>query len=387
MKVAFISNFYNHHQAPFSEAMNELTRRNYRFIATAAIDDERLSMGWGEDAVPNFVMNANESAVVESDCHMWVDEADVVIIGSAPCSWIANRLKKGKLTFYYSERIYKKKCPIYKLPVHFLRHLKNIIRHKNLYILCASAYTASDYAKTFTFLNKAYKWGYFPELKKYDDINRLIEDKKKGSILWVSRYIDWKHPEIPVEVAKRLRDEGYDFELKMIGAGELFEQTKSAVAEAKLESVVKVLGPVKASEVRGYMEESEIFLFTSDRNEGWGAVLNESMNSACAVVANGAIGSVPFLLNDGENGYIYEDGNIDDLYNKVRLLLDNSDKCKGMAKNSYATIIDEWNAENAARKLIGLSEKMLAGEYKPFPYESGVCSKARIIKDNWYKKG
>ena len=376
MKVAFISNFYNHHQAPLSEAMNELTRGNYRFIATAAIDDERVNMGWGEDAVPNFVMNANEDAVVESDCHMWVDEADVVIIGSAPRSWIANRLKKGKLTFYYSERIYKKKCPIYKLPIHFLRNIKNIIRHKNLYILCASAYTASDYAKTLTFLNKTYKWGYFTELKVYDDIDALVDNKKRNSILWVSRYIKLKHPEIPVAVARRLRDEGYDFELKMIGAGELFEQTKSAVAEAKLESVVKVLGPVKASEVRGYMEESEIFLFTSDRNEGWGAVLNESMNSACAVVANKAIGSVPFLLNDGENGVVYKDGDIDELYSKVMLLLDNADERKRISKNAYATMIEEWNAENAARKFVGLCEKMLAGEYKPFPYESGVCSKA-----------
>jgi hypothetical protein len=45
MKVAFISNFYNHHQAPFSEAMNELTHGNYRFIATAAMDDDSLPLG------------------------------------------------------------------------------------------------------------------------------------------------------------------------------------------------------------------------------------------------------------------------------------------------------------------------------------------------------
>jgi glycosyltransferase involved in cell wall biosynthesis len=56
--------------------------------------------------------------------------------------------------------------------------------------------------------------------------------------------------------------------------------------------------------VRDHMEAADIFLFTSDFNEGWGAVLNESMNSACAVVASHAIGSVPFLLKDGENGFI-----------------------------------------------------------------------------------
>ena len=244
-------------------------------------------------------------------------------------------------------------------------------------MLCNSAFTERDYRLLGFYRKRCYKWGYFTELKVYDDIDTLVDNKKRNSILWVSRYIKLKHPEIPVDVAKRLRDEGYDFELKMIGAGELYEQTKAAVLEANLESAVKVLGPVKASEVRSYMEESEIFLFTSDRNEGWGAVLNESMNSACAVVANGAIGSVPFLLNNGENGYIYKDGDVDDLYNKVKSLLDNADGRKSMAKNAYTTIIDEWNAENAAQKLISLSEKMLAGEYKPAPYENGVCSKAK----------
>ena len=34
------------------------------------------------------------------------------------------------------------------------------------------------------------------------------------------------------------------------------------------------------------MEQADIYLFTSDRNEGWGAVANEAMNSACAMVAD-----------------------------------------------------------------------------------------------------
>jgi glycosyltransferase involved in cell wall biosynthesis len=106
------------------------------------------------------------------------------------------------------------------------------------------------------------------------------------------------------------------------------------------------------------------------------------MNSACAVVANSAIGSVPFLVENGVNGCIYEDGDIDDLYTKVKSLLDNENERKQIAKNAYATMENEWNAENAAKRFTLLCEKMLSGEYKPFPYESGVCSKAEILKDN-----
>ena len=56
------------------------------------------------------------------------------------------------------------------------------------------------------------------------------------------------------------------------------------------------------------MEKTGIFLFTSDRQEGWGAVLNEAMNSGCAVVASHLIGAVPFLKKKKKNGLVYSSG-------------------------------------------------------------------------------
>lgn len=126
----------------------------------------------------------------------------------------------------------------------------------------------------------------------------------------------------------------------------------------------------RCEEVRRYMEQSEIFLFTSDYNEGWGVVLNESMNSACAVVASHAIGSVPFLLNDGENGFICKNGDEDDLFNKVKFLLDNPEKRKEMSLNAYKTMAETWNAENAVKNFMDLNQSVMinkltkvSGEY------------------------
>ena len=82
---------------------------------------------------------------------------------------------------------------------------------------------------------------------------------------------------------------------------------------------------------------------------------------------------------------MYPDGDVDALYNKVKQLLKNETERKRIAKNAYSTMVDEWNAENAATKFLLICERMLSGEYKPFPYETGVCSKAEILKDNWMK--
>jgi len=319
------------------------------------------------------------------ECQSIINKADVVIYGSAPYALLADRLKKGKLTFKYSERIYKSGCPYHKLPWHFILYSKKYRRYKNFYILCASAYASADFAKTFTFLKKAYKWGYFTEVKRHD-INALIDSKQKGSILWVARLINLKHPEIAVEMARRLKRDGYVFNMKLIGNGELEGNIRSMIDKYSLGDCVHMLGAMRPELVRKHMEKSEIFLFTSDRNEGWGAVLNESMNSACAVVANGAIGSVPFLMKDGENGYIYRDSDIDDLYNKVKMLLNDSNERHRIGKNAYNTMIEEWNAENAANKFVALCKKMHSGEYRPFPYESGVCSRAEVLNDGWHKR-
>ena len=386
MKVVFASNYFNHHQKPFCEAMRALLGDDFAFVATEEISEARLKLGYEDmNHQYSYVICAYDGDEEWENARRLICEADVVIYGSAPQSLMLERLQAGKLTFRYSERIYRPSCPYLKLPWHFYLNTKNYRRYKNYYLLCASAYASADYAKTFTFYNKAYKWAYFTEVKKYENIDAIIEKKEPTSILWVARLLPLKHPEYVIAVAEQLKAEGYSFKLNLIGNGEMEDSLRNMIREKNLADCVKLLGAMKPEQVREHMEKSEIFLFTSDKNEGWGAVLNESMNSACAVVASHAIGAVPFLVKDGENGLIYKSGDVDDLYNKVKFLLDNNRERKRLGKNAYTTMAQEWNAENAAQKLLQLCKCLLAGEKHPFPFESGVCSKANILKDNWKK--
>ena len=242
-----------------------------------------------------------------------------------------------------------------------------------------------DFAKTFTFINRAYKWGYFPQAKKHEDIEALISAKNPNSLLWCARMVEVKHPEAAIELASKLKADGCNFKLKMIGDGPLKERIRQLISEKQLGNYVELLGAMTPEEVLKHMEESEVFLFTSGRGEGWGAVLNESMNSACAVVASHAIGSVPFLINNGENGFIYKDGDIDDMHSKVKNLLENSELRRAVSVKAYSTIDDEWNAGNAAAKFLEIAKRLLDGNKETFPYDDGVCSKAATLKDNWLR--
>jgi len=242
-------------------------------------------MGWKLKCNFDYVIKTYASKENYKKALSLINDADLVISEGKRYNLYKERIRQNKLTFIYSERIYKNKYQVYKFPVRVFTHYFKYGRYKSLYLLCASAFAASDYAKSLLFLNKAYKWGYFPETKSYE-IKQLMENKEKNSILWVGRFIDWKHPEKALKVAKKLKDDGINFKLRFIGNGPLEEDMKQLSKAYNLEDNVEFLGSMSPEEVRSYMETSQIFLFTSDKGEGWGAVLNESMNSGCAVIAD-----------------------------------------------------------------------------------------------------
>lgn len=374
MKVVFISNYLNIHQKPFADAMFSLLGEDWTFIETSTINETRKKLGWTYEGAPYLKRTYTSEKDLE-ECQNLIDSADVVIIGAAPNKLVKKRIKSGKLLFRCRERPLKKGMQIYKYLPRFFLWQRNDPFWKPIYMLCASAYTASDYRKFGMFIGKSYKWGYFPEVRRYSDIDALIAQKRQNSLLWVARLIDWKHPEAPIEIAKRLKKDGYDFTLNIIGNGELEDSLKSKICENDLEDRVHMLGGMSPEKVRGYMEQSEIFLFTSDEKEGWGVVLNESMNSGCAVVASYAIGSVPFLLRDGENGLIYNDGDLDDLYNKAKWLLDHPKECRMYGRRAYESLTDAWTPEIAAKRLLTLIEQLQKSK-KCELFEDGPCSYA-----------
>ena len=150
----------------------------------------------------------------------------------------------------------------------------------------------------------------------------------------------------------------------------------------------------KPEEVRKYMEKADIYLMTSDRKEGWGAVVNEAMNSGCAVVGDHMVGAVPFLLQHGKNGLIYKDGEKQQLFELTELLVRDRAYCHRLGREAIKTITGEWNAEIAAERMCGLCSRLgfltredmpgvsdlLWEEMKTLPV-NGPCSPAPVIPE------
>lgn len=371
--LVIASNFLDHYMLSLS---NELKKyfKDFCFVASEKLEDNYRKLGFADLNENSFVFKAYED---QEKAKELILNADMVITGSYMYqSHIRERVRKGKPVIYYSERLFKTDNKI----GNFLRYIKYNFRHGrdgNAPLLCVSGYAAGDYNSIGLFKGRAYKFGYFPEVKKYPDIDRMIGSKKKNSIIWVGRLIEWKHPAHALNVAKRLKEDGFDFSMEMIGTGELKDQLHSLITSYGLEDRVTMFDSgMSPEDVRKHMESSEIYLFTSDRGEGWGVVLNEAMNSACACVASYSAGSTPFLMEDGINGSIYRNENEEELYRKVRELLEDEVLRKTFERNAYESIVSKWNCEVAAERISALTESMLQGKDPSGLYEDGIMSKA-----------
>lgn len=383
MKITFYSNFLNHHQLPFCNEMINILGENFRFVATEKIPEERLKLKYDDlNDKYSFVVKAYED---EQKALELAKKSDVVILGSASTKYLRISQKEKKICFRYSEHVYKTSNLISNIKLYLLILLRKSLLERNVYMLCSSAFAENDYYIAGAYINKCYKWGYFPETIVYKDINDIIDKKKKHSILWVGRFLKWKHPETVIEISNKLKKEGYNCSVEMIGTGPLKNRIKELIEENDLNDIITLYDSMPAKEIRKKMEKSEIFLFTSDRGEGWGAVLNESMNSGCAVIASHSIGSVPFLIKNMKNGLIYEDGNIDDLFEKVMILFNGEKSTKKLGIEAYKTITKLWNSKVAANRLVNLCKRIMK-EDEWSEYTEGPCSKTERISYGWFLK-
>ena len=383
-KLVFVSNYFNHHQKALAEEFVKIFGDDYAFIAMTPFNQKRLAIGYKDMNQAPFVLRAYESPEAWQEARRLIDESECVIVGGMPVSVVSSRLALGKLTFMQSERFFK--GPLWKDIVRFVKYSRysgGRVQARDprakFYLLCASAFAARDYNICGLFRGKAYRWGYFPEVKRYEDIDDMISRKEKGSILWAGRFLALKHPELAVRLAENLRAQGKSFRLKIIGSGEKQDSIAQMITAKNLHDCVELTGALPVEEVRTEMEKASIFLFTSDRHEGWGAVTNESMNSGCVLVAADKIGSVPYLVKDGKNGIVFRDRDIADLTEKVSALLDDPAKIAQLGRAAYETVSGEWSAQTAARRFVELSERLRTSEGSVRLWEDGPGSVAPVI--------
>lgn len=388
MIISFFSNYFNHHQKALCDALSNIEGNEFHFVETQPMEEFRKNMGWGMEEKPSYVCNSYETAEGYNEAKRLGRESDLVIIGSAPEEFIEERLKLNKLIFRYTERplkegVIKKYIP--RLHKKYKKmHYEN--RDKNIYVLGASAYAAYDYSLLKSYTGRVLKFGYFPEGEKleFDELFNKKSHSGPVKILWTGRFLRLKHPEILVKALIKLDRENISFDATMVGNGEMKAYCEKLVNKAGLGSKIKFMDFVAPEVVRKMMEEADIYVCTSNHLEGWGSVIYEGASAGCAVVSSHLCGSAPFLIKNGETGYLFKSGSIDSLYEKLKLLITDKKILEFCGQNAYKNMKQLWNPNIAALRITEFAKGIISENR--VKYEDGPLAETPILKNNWYKE-
>lgn len=397
MIIVYFSNFLNHHQKIVADILSKTDGIEYIFVEVVPMYNWLKEGGYTDYSHESYVLRAWENDANMEKAKYLAKSADVALFGGHEVLFLEVIRAKytNKLSFDVSER-WLKRGVLNLLSPRLLKshwYYHTLFRYKNFYKLCASAFAATDEYKLHSYIDRCYKWGYFTQVD--EDFN-VDESPKKSydsgiiSIMWCSRFLKWKHPELPIMMAKNLKLKGYKFTLDMYGTGEYLEQSKKLVERMHLSDVINFCGNVPNLNILEMMRQHDIFLFTSDQNEGWGAVANESMSNGCVIVGSDTIGAAPFLIKDGENGFLFRSASPSSGFSKNAMKIDNSaldslcDKVEWLIKNpiernilatrAYETMKNVWSPKIAANNLLQLINDLQSG--RDTSIKNGPCSKA-----------
>lgn len=374
MKLLLLTNMPSYHQMDLARALaSELGDDQFRLVFHHPTSDERREMGWQDQYQAPWLIRFWESAAARQETEAWIESADVVVQGRFPLEYIRDRVAKGKLTFCYQERFWKRRFSwlkvLLRLPRIYSRYWS--LNRPNYHLLGAGAYVAPELQQLGVFRGRSWKYGYFidgestPPKRLPDGVLRL---------LWCARFSALKQPLRALEIVAGLHKAGHAAHLTMVGDGELRTECEQWAAERLPEGAVFFAGWQDEAQVQTAMQTADALLMTSTHREGWALVVNEAMRQGCAIIAHRAIGSAPWLVRDGETGLLYDDTELQSLIQILSGL--STQMVQEMGEAGRLLHQQQWSAQSAAKRLVCLSQLLLSGDDASELFQDGPCSAA-----------
>jgi glycosyltransferase involved in cell wall biosynthesis len=146
--------------------------------------------------------------------------------------------------------------------------------------------------------------------------------------------------------------------LVLIGTGPIKTELGSLSDQLNISSSVEFAG---SKDINGLCNEYLMAncLVLPSTSEPWGLVVNEALAYGCPVVVSHNCGCVPELVVDGVSGYEFKTGDVDDLADKMQLVLKTFTDVETSARNCLA-VIAPYTAVTSARQILDGCEITIA---------------------------
>lgn len=187
------------------------------------------------------------------------------------------------------------------------------------------------------------------------EIKPQINDTKID-ILFAANLIERKGCEYVVKAFNKLSTKYKNIRLTIAGGGILYFQIKNLIEELGITQSVRMTNALQHSEMLNEIASCDIFILPS-WDEAFGVVYLEAMNFKKPIIGTKGEG-ISDVVIDGENGLLVRPRNIDDIIEKLTLLIDDENLRKKIGENGFKAV-DEMSWKNNARKQIEIYNKIL----------------------------
>lgn len=158
-----------------------------------------------------------------------------------------------------------------------------------------------------------------------------VSNCKNKKIISIGRLDEQKGFDILIDVWKKVNAKHPDWILEIYGEGSLRKKLQEKIDLLNLEDSLILKGNEKNIQSK-YLENS-IYVMSS-RYEGFGMVLIEAMSCGLPLISFDCPCGPKDIIKDGENGFLVEFGNIEEMAEKINYLIENEEKRIEMGKKS-----------------------------------------------------
>jgi glycosyltransferase involved in cell wall biosynthesis len=177
-------------------------------------------------------------------------------------------------------------------------------------------------------------------------------DVSKDYLLYFGRLSEEKGLDMLTSAMDRI-----DYNLKIAGTGPDFEKLKNLIKSKNLENKIDLIGPKSGQELTDLITNAKAVIIPSIWAENMPMSMLESMAMGKIVLASD-LGGMKEIINDGENGFLFSSGNIDDLVAKINRLLSIND-LKYIEENAKKTVRFMADKDKYYENLIGIYNKLI----------------------------
>ena len=164
-------------------------------------------------------------------------------------------------------------------------------------------------------------------------------------ILYFSRIVVSKGLDTLIRSFKKLTENYDNVKLVVAGDGPFKQFCEKMVKDMQISNVF-FLGSIPNEDAWKIFMDSDIFVLPCNgkgRGEGWGLVLNEAASMSLPIITTDAVGAVGDLIINQRNGFVVQAGNIDQLTQKMKLLIE-SESLRDIMGRESRNLFEEKNS-------------------------------------------